>query len=46
MELKEALLKDICPIDDIRASKEYRERVACRMLLHNLQELWKGEMGC
>ena len=44
--LKEALLQDICPIDDIRATKEYRERVACRMLLHNLQELWKGEMGC
>lgn len=41
--LKEALLQDICPIDDVRATKEYRERVAFRMLIHNLNELWKEE---
>lgn len=39
--LKEALLEDICPIDDIRATKEYRQRVAFRMLLHNLNVLWE-----
>ena len=43
--LKEALLKDICPIDDVRATKEYRQRVAFRMLMHNLKELWKGEVA-
>ena len=44
--LKEALLKDICPIDDVRATKEYRQRVAFRMLIHNLKELWKEEEQC
>ena len=44
--LKEALLQDICPIDDIRASKEYRQRVAFRMLMHNLKELWKETEEC
>ena len=43
--LKEALLKDICPIDDIRATKEYRQRVAVRMLMHNLKELWKEDVA-
>lgn len=40
-ELSEALEKDISPIDDIRATREYRQRVAFRMLLHNLNELWR-----
>ena len=44
--LKEALLKDICPIDDIRATKEYRQNVAFRMLIHNLKQLWKGKPVC
>ncbi len=44
--LKEALLKDICPIDDVRASKEYRQSVAFRMLMHNLKALWKEEATC
>lgn len=44
--LKEALLKDICPIDDVRASKEYRQSVAFRMLMHNLKELWKEDAVC
>lgn len=44
--LKEALLKDICPIDDVRASKAYRQSVAFRMLMHNLNELWKEDTVC
>ncbi len=44
--LKEALLKDICPIDDVRATKEYRQSVAFRMLMHNLKQLWKEESVC
>ena len=44
--LKEALLKDICPIDDIRASKEYRQSVAFRMLMDHLKQLWKEESAC
>ena len=44
--LKEALLKDICPIDDVRASKEYRQSVASRMLVQNLKQLWKEESAC
>ena len=44
--LKEALLKDICPIDDVRASKEYRQSVAFRMLMHHLKQLWKEETVC
>ena len=44
--LKEALLKDICPIDDVRATKEYRQNVAFRMLMHNLKQLWKEEAVC
>ena len=44
--LKEALLKDICPINDVRASKEYRQSVAFRMLMHNLRALWKEESVC
>ena len=44
--LKEALLKDICPIDDVRATKEYRQSVALRMLVHNLKQLWKEETVC
>ena len=44
--LKEALLQDICPIDDVRASKEYRQSVAFRMLMHNLRTLWKEESVC
>ena len=39
--LKETLLKDICPIDDVRATKDYRQHVAFRMLMHNLKQLWK-----
>ncbi len=39
--LLEALQEDISPIDDIRATREYRQRVAFRMLLHNLNELWR-----
>ncbi len=39
--LLEALKADISPIDDIRATREYRQRVAFRMLLHNLNELWR-----
>jgi CO/xanthine dehydrogenase FAD-binding subunit len=44
--LKESLLKDICPIDDVRATKEYRQSVAFRMLMHNLKLLWKEEAVC
>ena len=44
--LKETLLKDICPIDDVRATKEYRQSVAYRMLMHNLKQLWKEETVC
>lgn len=44
--LKEALLKDICPIDDVRATKEYRQNVAFRMLVHNVKQLWKEETAC
>ena len=44
--LKAALLKDICPIDDVRATKEYRQNVAFRMLMHNLKQLWKEEAVC
>jgi len=44
--LKKALLQDICPIDDVRASKEYRQSVAFRMLMHNLRALWKEESVC
>jgi len=44
--LKEALLQNICPIDDVRASKEYRQSVAFRMLMHNLKALWKEETAC
>ena len=44
--LKEALLSDICPIDDVRASKEYRQSVALRMLVHNVSELWKEGAVC
>lgn len=44
--LKAALLEDICPITDIRASKEYRQTVAFRMLVHNLEELWKEDVVC
>ena len=43
---KEALLKDICPIDDVRATKEYRQNVAFRMLVHNVKQLWKEETAC
>ena len=39
--LKEALMEDIAPIDDIRATAEYRRRIAGRMVLHNLTELWR-----
>jgi CO/xanthine dehydrogenase FAD-binding subunit len=46
LALKEALLKDICPIDDVRATKEYRQNVAFRMLMHNLKQLWKEESVC
>ena len=41
-ELRSALMEDIAPIDDIRATAEYRRRIAYRMLLHNLKELWRG----
>lgn len=44
--LKDALMKDICPIDDVRATKEYRQNVAFRMLAHNLKQLWKEEAVC
>lgn len=44
--LKEALLKDICPIDDVRATKEYRQSVAFRMLINNVKHLWKEESTC
>ena len=44
--LKEALLKDIRPIDDVRATKEYRQCVALRMLVHNLKQLWKEDAVC
>ena len=44
--LKEALLQDVCPIDDVRASKEYRQSVAFRMLVQNLKQLWKEESAC
>ena len=44
--LKEALLKDICPIDDVRATKEYRQSVASRMLMHHLKQLWKEVTTC
>ena len=44
--LKDALIKDICPIDDVRATKEYRQSVAFRMLTHNLNQLWKEEAVC
>ncbi len=44
--LKAALLQDICPIDDIRASKEYRQSVAFRMLVENVKQLWKEESAC
>ena len=44
--LKEAVLKDICPIDDVRATREYRQSVALRMLMHNLKQLWKEESVC
>lgn len=39
--LKEALMEDVAPIDDIRATAEYRRRIANRMVLHNLTELWR-----
>ncbi|MBQ4051401.1 MAG: FAD binding domain-containing protein [Oscillospiraceae bacterium] len=44
--LKAALLEDISPIDDVRATKEYRQTVAFRMLMHNLSVLWKEETVC
>ncbi len=44
-ELRCALMEDIAPIDDIRASAEYRRRIAYRMLLHNLDELWREMEG-
>lgn len=44
--LKEALLKDISPIDDVRATKEYRQSVAFRMLVNNVKQLWKEETVC
>ena len=44
--LKDALLKDICPIDDVRATKEYRQSVAFRMLVHHVKQLWKEETVC
>ena len=44
--LKEALLKDICPIDDVRATREYRQSVAFRMLMHHLKQLWKEDAVC
>ena len=44
--LKEALWKDIRPIDDVRATKEYRQSVALRMLVHNLKQLWKENAVC
>ena len=44
--LKEALLKDICPIDDVRATKEYRKTVAFRMLVNHVKQLWKEETEC
>ncbi|MBS6956238.1 MAG: FAD binding domain-containing protein [Enterocloster asparagiformis] len=39
--LRAALMEDIAPIDDIRATAEYRRRIALRMLLHNTVELWR-----
>ena len=44
--LRETLLGDICPIDDVRATKEYRQSVAFRMLVHNVSELWKEDAVC
>ena len=44
--LKDALMNDIHPIDDVRATKEYRQTVALRMLLHNVKQLWKEEAVC
>lgn len=41
-ELCRALMEDIAPIDDIRATAEYRRHIAYRMLMHNLKELWRG----
>lgn len=39
--LRSALMEDIAPIDDIRATAEYRRRIAFRMALHNVTELWR-----
>ena len=44
--LNDALMQDICPIDDVRATKEYRQSVALRVLLHNVKQLWKEEAAC
>ena len=39
--LRAALMEDIAPIADIRATAEYRRRIAFRMVLHNVAELWR-----
>ena len=39
--LRAALMEDIAPIADIRATAEYRRRIAFRMVLHNVTELWR-----
>ena len=44
--LKKALLEDICPIDDVRATKAYRQNLAFRMLVDHLKQLWKEETVC
>ncbi len=37
-DLLEALRADVSPIDDIRSTARYRERVMCRVLYYNLRE--------
>ena len=39
--LRAALMEDIAPIADIRATAEYRRRIAFRRVLHNVTELWR-----
>ncbi|MBI4422001.1 MAG: hypothetical protein HY560_14345, partial [Gemmatimonadetes bacterium] len=37
-DLLPAITRDVSPIDDIRSTAEYRQRVMARLLYHDLRE--------
>ncbi len=39
-DLLPAIERDVAPIDDIRSTAEYRQRVMARVLYHDLKEYW------